>query len=103
MTVDKQSGNLLPPVLHKGRFLTVGELQNLSRLGAGKDIVSVGGQSGNALVEEVSLALQREVGHVDTVYTLVGANPDVVVVAFYHAGNGQLTRHDELLFQTETV
>ena len=103
VTVDKQSGNLLSEVFHRLRLLTVGKFHDFSRLGACEDIVSVRGQAGDVLIQEVAVLFQRQVRRVDAMYALVSTYPQVVVVAFHHAFHRHVPRHDLLLLQSVAV
>ena len=102
-TVDKQSGNLLSKVFHHLRLLTVREFHDFSRPGACEDVVTVRGQTGDVLIQEVTVFFQRQVRRVDAVYALVSTYPQVVVVAFHHAFHRHVPRHDLLLLQSVAI
>ena len=103
VAVNIETRHLVANIFDGLGLLTVREGHDFARLGAGKDVVAVGGQTGDVLVEEVTATLQRVVRHVHAVDTLVGAYPQVVMITLHNAVHLQLVSGNELLLRTVTV
>ena len=80
----------------QGWLLTVGVEVDAAALASGEYVVAVGIEGGDLLVLKQSLALNTQVAEVDAVQSLVGAHPDVVMIAFGNTVDCHACGGDEL-------
>ena len=92
VTVDKKTCNFATVVQDECWLLAIGKLENLTRLGACKNVITVGDEFRNAFIQEIAFLLQGHIRQVNAMDTLIGAYPQVAVIALYHTGNDQRSR-----------
>ena len=85
------------------RLLAVGEGVDAAVGCRGVDVIAVGVQTGDMFVGKDGLLLKRQVSAVQSMDALVRSQPDVALIAFGHAGDGEAPGIHLLALQSATV